>query len=753
MKFNIITLSLIFVLAFFTATGFSQTQTEIEQMLKDSKEKENSKTKKENTKKKSLKKELKEREKEINSKNKEKNIKKIKPPKEKNIKEKKLKKVKKTKETDNKTEDNFSKLSFNKIKKIGDKLSSKGSFYNALEFYNKALFKAKNDKKKLYIYNKLANTNYALRDYKRAENYYIKAISLNTKGKKYPMLEFQLASSYKYLAKYDTSILMFKKFITKQADNKKIGNALRKARIEIKGSKYALEYFNDEPKFVVENAGENVNGPFSDYGPEILGEKLYFSKINTDKVIVLDNEIKEKEFSKIFYSEKNKDDFEIFQDFAENVNTKNIHVGNPSFSKDGNNLYFTKCTINDNMQSNCKIYVSKKEDNIWQEAELLNSDINLEKTNNTQPQISEFENGKQILYFVSDRTTGKGGKDIWYVNIDEEGKFSRVINAGFKINTSFDDISPFYSQESKTLYFSSNGRTSFGGFDVFKLTKNEDNEREEYVKNLGLPINSSLDDYDFVLNNKETNGFLSSNRIGTTTLRSETCCDDIFKVNLAAIDIYVTGKIYAENATSRTVLKDVDVYLTQVEGNKKLQQLDYENANAFVVKVEKDKDYKLRAIANNFQDVELIFSTKGITKSDTLQYDLFMKNRDLTGKVLTVIYYEFDSARLKEGAIDSLRKVVTFMTAYPNMIIEVGSHTDSKGSDQYNNKLSERRSLSVKNYLIYQKNISEESLLHKSFGESEPVAPNTNSDGSDNPEGRDLNRRTEFKVVGYLEDK
>ena len=737
MKYYIITLSLIFSFSLSFTSVYSQTQEEIKQMMKEPDKK--------TEKKKTLKKEIKKRKKEIDS------DKKVEVSKEKTKKQKKDKKLK-AKKTSEKT-DEFSKLNYNKLRKIGDKLSSKGSFYNALEYYKNALQKAKNDRKKLKMYKKLGDANFVLRDYKRAENYYTKAVQLNTKGKKYPMLEYQLASTYKYLGKYDTSIVMFNKFIKKQTDNKKIGNALRKARIEIKGCKYALEYTNDEPKFIVDNAGENVNGPFSDYGPEIVNNKLYFSKINSDKVVVLDENVKTKDYSKIYYSEKNNDEFEIFQDFAKVLNSDNIHVGNPSFTKDGNTIYFTKCTLNNKMQSECKIYTSHKVNNVWQEAKLLNSDINLDKTNNTQPQIVDLDEGKQMLYFVSNRTSGKGGKDIWYVNIDEDGNFSKAKNAGFKINTSFDEISPFYSNSTKTFYFSSNGRVGFGGFDVFKISKNEDNEWEDNLENLGLPVNSSLDDYDFVLDNTETKGFLTSNRIGTTTLKSETCCDDIFKIDPAAIDIYVTGKVFVENATARTILKDADVYLLDSDSKKDMQALKYADGNAFIVKVEKDKDYKLKAMNDKFKDVELSFSTKDIIKSDTLQYDLFMKNKDFTGKVLTIIYYEFDSARLKEGAIDSLRKVVTFMAAYPNTIIEVGSHTDSKGSDEYNMNLSERRSLSVKNYLIYQKEISEERLINKWYGESQPAAPNTKPDGSDNPEGRDLNRRTEFKVVGYLEKK
>lgn len=778
MKFKIITLLFFFTVTLLPSNSFSQTQAEIEQMMNGSEKKQNEKKKKEKAQKPKKEKPKKNSKQAKATEKAEENLVKNKKEKTKNSKKEKPEKTKKQKQVsekseeilvknkktvkDKKTEKNEStlkasnskpvKMNYNKLRKTADKLGSKGSYYNALSFYEKALFKAKNDKKKVQMYAQLADANFFLRDYKAAEIFYKKAIDLNTKPKKFPLLNFQLANTYKALAKYDSSIVKYNQFIEKEQENKKISLAVSKAQMELQGSKFALEYINEEPKFRIKNAGENINGPFTEYGPEIVDNRLYFSKINSDKVVVLDEEIKEKEFSKIYYAEINNDSLDIFQDFAKNINVSKEHVGNPSFSNDGNTVYFTKCILTNEMQSECKIYKSVRENNVWAKAEALNTEINLEKTTNTQPQIVENNDG-QVLYFVSNREEGKGGKDIWFVNIDKEGVYSEVKNIGHPINTSFDEVSPYYNKTTEHFYFSSTGHKSFGGLDVFKITKDDEGNWNEKVENLGLPVNSSLDDYDFVLDQTESTGYLASNRIGTTTLKSETCCDDIFALSPSKIELFVKGKVFVENATSRKILETADLYLYNTKTNERLEEIEYKNAKAFVSKITPEMNYKIVAMADGFKNAEISFTTQGIKKSDTLEYNLVMKNKDLTGYVLSKVYYEFDVSKLRADAPDSLRKVVAFMEAYPNVIVEVGSHTDSKGSDEYNLKLSERRSLSVKNYLIYQQEVSEKRLVNVWYGESKPAAPNNLKNGNDNPTGRDLNRRTEFKVVGYLKDK
>ena len=666
------------------------------------------------------------------------------------------KKEKKSKKTPSESEKvanaDLNKISKNRLNKIGDKLVKKGSYYNAIDYYNAALFKSKKDKDVLMYSQKLGEANYILRDYKQAEKYYTKAVSLNTNSKKYPLLDYNLANTYKYLGKYEDAITMYSKFENVQSDNNKMAVLLEKSRLESKGAEYALTLNQDDLKFKVENAGENVNGPFSDYGPELIGNDLFFSKIYTDKVVVLDDDLSEKEYSKIYYSEIFNDKFSVFQDFAENVNGSKIHVGNPSFASDGNTLYFTECTLTKELKSTCRIMSAGKVLNEWQKPIALNGNINLENTNNTQPQITSDKEGNEILFFVSDRTEGKGGKDIWQSEIDEKGEFLKAKNVSF-VNTAFDDVSPFYHKPTNTLYFSSDGRVNIGGFDIYKVNMDIDNEEDINIFNLGYPLNSSFDDYDFVLSNSEELGFLTSNRKGIISLKSENCCDDIFVVQSTQLDLFVSGYVFAENETNREIFRNADLFLYNTTTNAEMIQIPYEDGKPYLMAIEKDMDYRIVAISDEFENEEINFSTQNIRKSDTLQYNLFLKKRELMDYVIGKVYYQFDMSKLREDAPDTLDKVIRFMNAYPEVRVEVGSHTDAKGTEEYNLALSERRSLSVKNYLINVGKIAKNRLENKWYGESKPVAPNTNSDGSDNPEGRDLNRRTEFKVIGTIEKK
>lgn len=757
--------TILFALIFFTVqtnTTFAQTQEEIETLMKAEKPAKEKSV--------DLKKELKKREKELALK--EKNEAKAtqeavvaeKESKTTEVKEEGVAAKKKTKEKKSKlketkqdvleveaeVKEDLNKIPKNKLKKVGDKLAKSGSYYNAIDYYKAALMKSKGDKDIIFYNYKLGEANFMLRDYKQAEKYYAQALEIGSSVKKYPALEYDMASTYKYLAKYDTAIAMYTQFETTQAKNKKLSELRKKSSLEKEGAVYALTLSQEDLAYEINNAGENVNGLFSDYGPELVGDVLYFSKIYTDKVVVLDGEATEKEFSKIYYSEIQNEEFGVFQDFAENVNTSKVHVGNPSFTADGNTLFFTECTITKDLKSTCKILKSQRQNNEWQKAEVLNSNINLEKSNNTQPQITKNAEGVDVLFFVSDRVGGNGGKDIWQSTMDANGQFGVATNNA-AINTAYDDVSPFYHTATNTLYFSSNGRVSLGGFDVYKVENfYSKGENDTKVENLGYPFNSSFDDYDFVLNNDSDLGFIVSNRKGTMSLKSENCCDDLFVVKSTAIDLFISGLVYAENIGSRVLASKADLFLYNMTTKAENVQIPYVNGKPYFQAIEKDMDYKIIAVTDNFENVEISFSTKGIKKSDTLQYDVFFKERILQDYVIGKIYYQFDMSKLREDAPETLNKVIVFMNSYPETIVQVGSHTDSKGTDEYNMALSERRSLSVRNYLINVGKISKKRLENKWYGKSNPAAPNTKEDGSDNPEGRDLNRRTEFKVIGTL---
>lgn len=640
----------------------------------------------------------------------------------------------------NKINDSISIVGFRKLVKKGDKLLKFNLIEEALAYYEVAWFQAKKSKHKVCLGEKIGNINYDLRNYKKAEKYFTTAVALNTKPKKFPLLEFQLANTYKYLAKYDAAIEMYTKFGKLQSENDKVTAERRRARLENKGAIYAQELATEDLKYTIENAGENVNSSASEFGPELVGNDLFFGKIYTDKENI------SAAYSKIYFSEFFNDKFSVFQEFDSQVNKENVFVGNPSFSLDGNTVYFTECTETDQ----CKIMMSQRENTIWQTPTALNKNINKEESNNTQPQITKTPEGKEILFFVSDRKGSRGGKDLWLSYKNEDGNFERPKRVESPINTTYDEISPFFHAASNTLYFSSNGHVNIGGFDVFKVENFFDNDDDLKVVNMDYPINSSVDDFDFIINNNQELGFLVSNRKREFATQDKKGCDDaIYVVKTTAINLFAKTIVYAENKTSKKIFYDADLFLYNAKTNEKIEQIKYAD-KTFLISIEKDMEYKIVAESNLFEKEEISFNTIDNTKSDTLEFELYLKNRNFDNYSISKVYYQFNSSNLRADAPDSLQKVLNFMNAYPNVVVEVGSHTDSKGTDAYNLALGKRRAEAVANYLIKTGEIAEERLQTKSYGESEPIAPNINEDGSDNPEGRDLNRRTEFKVVGKL---
>jgi outer membrane protein OmpA-like peptidoglycan-associated protein len=351
--------------------------------------------------------------------------------------------------------------------------------------------------------------------------------------------------------------------------------------------------------------------------------------------------------------------------------------------------------------------------------------------------------GQELIYFTSDRVSGKGGKDIWYAYKDENGGFGRAKNIGSPINTKYDEVSPFYHNATNTMYFSTDGKASLGGLDVFKSVLSD----EEWLspENLETPINSSLDDYDFILNDNGTFGFLVSNREGTTTVKSSTCCDDVFEVNITQFNLFLKGLVYAENKDGRELMKNAKVSLRDITSGK-IEVLAY-NGKLFSALLEKESDYELTASSDDFESVISTFTTKGLLKTDTLHYDLFFnEKRNFDNKIVGVIYYEYNQARLTAEAPKTLEQVLSFLNAHPNMTVEVSAHTDGNGSASYNLNLSKERCEAASNYLNFN-GISKDRLVKKWFGESQLKASELNEDGTDNREGRSLNRRTEFKVV------
>jgi OmpA-OmpF porin, OOP family len=636
-----------------------------------------------------------------------------------------------------------------KLKKKGDANFANLNFEEASENYDEALGKINPKKRKKVVYfNYQTGVSYLnQRDYEQAKRNFLAAKEADKKGKN-ALILYQLANAKKYLAEYEEAKKTYREFVMKAGDSNKFDYEKKRARLEMKGCDYGDTLEVEEPDYTVTNPGENVNGKFADFGPTIRGNSLVFSKINHDGTFETADKGSE-HLSRLYVSDVKNNKFSVALLFSETLNEGKFYVGNPSFTPDGNTVYFTRCDMVEKVGTICAIYTSSLSGGVWDAPKKLGSNVNVDGTNTTQPNINIAKDGKEILFFVAERPTGgRGGKDIWFAEKGENGEFGRARNLGYPVNTQYDEVSPFFHAETNTLYFSSNGHVSLGGFDVFKTERDEEGKFQEPV-NLGTPVNTSVDDYDFVLSEDGTFGFLASNRVGSFSEKSPTCCDDIYYVQSTNVSLFAKGLVYVEREGSRFVLDNADLKLKDNEGKVQTAKFD---GKSFMFELEQDKKYDLSAKSSGHVESGVSFTTRGLTKSDTLQFDIVLKPETLVGFLIGTIYYEFASSTLTPEAPQTLKKVVDFLKENPETVVEVGSHTDSYGTAEFNIGLSKRRSEAATNYLISQ-GIKKDRLVSKWYGLENPIAPNTNKDGSDNEEGRAINRRTEFTVIKLIEKK
>jgi len=242
-----------------------------------------------------------------------------------------------------------------------------------------------------------------------------------------------------------------------------------------------------------------------------------------------------------------------------------------------------------------------------------------------------------------------------------------------------------------------------------------------------------------------------SNRTGGFGLKSANCCDDIYQVDLNRIYLAVKGTQTNADNKDEIITNGLMVLYDDITG-KQVKTI-YAADGSYFFDLEHDKNYTITAGNKGFQDIEKSISTMGKRASDTVTIDFSMKEipgfKSKVGEKIGTAYWEFNKDNLTQSAPDTLNHVVAFMSEYPQYVLEVGSHTDNKGSDEYNLKLSKRRSDAVLKYLLSKK-IPSYRLESKAYGESQPAELNENPPGTDNPDGRTKNRRTEFKVISEL---
>ncbi|MDP4281997.1 MAG: OmpA family protein [Bacteroidota bacterium] len=415
----------------------------------------------------------------------------------------------------------------------------------------------------------------------------------------------------------------------------------------------------------------------------------------------------------------------------------NDNEGGATLTIDNNTLYYTVCKYDkQKAYLNCDIYYSENINGSWTPIKSVSDKINLPYSWEAQPSISP--DGK-TLYFVSDRSGGYGGYDIYRSIKADDGTWGTPINLGPSINTSHNEKSPFIHPDGKTLYFSSDGWMGLGGYDIFYSRLSDDGSWLKPV-NLGYPINSADDDVGFFVSTDGTKGYFSSNKSnefhgkGGWDLYSFDLYDKARPEKILFIKGTVKNEAIAEPIKAKIELKNLDT--------KKIEEIPMDTTTGNFVAVKPFKnDYIMTVKKEGY-----VYETKYISRLDSSfrtpsRIDMEIKPIEINKSYrINDIYFDFNSFELNSESKAVLDQLIDFLKENPTLCIQIQGHTDNIGSHTENMKLSENRSLSVYSYLTTN-GIKANRLTYKGFGETKPIANN------DTEEGRAKNRRTVFVIV------
>ena len=408
----------------------------------------------------------------------------------------------------------------------GDQSVADHDFFSAAIYYNKALLQDSTDMVIQYKYAEASRLNF---DIDIADRWYAKVFKADPQGKIYPECAFWLATVKKGKGKYKDARKLFDKY-AKKNKKKKDSYYVKKAIQEIAACDYAQILASSPNKeFSIIHLDSSVNSKVSEYAPVQFDSMLYFSSLRNQSDRDQQHHVN---YNKIYTAVQKGNRWEKSKELDSIVNRDGIHNANTAFNKDHTQAFISRCKQKNAQEFECEIYSSEFRNGHWQTLVKLPESINQNGATNTQP-ATGLMNGEEVLFFSSNRSGGEGGMDIWYSKINGTNAYAAPVNAGKRINTVEDEITPYFHWPANELYFSSTWHKGLGGFDIFKV--GFVNGQAEEPKNLGVPINTNYNDIYFSINNDASAAFLSSNRLGSFFEEKESCCNDIYMFKLPKV--------------------------------------------------------------------------------------------------------------------------------------------------------------------------------------------------------------------------
>lgn len=412
--------------------------------------------------------------------------------------------------------------SLKQLLKQGEEATQRKDYASAAQIYHQIILKDSSKLQYQLLFADASRLNY---DNETALHWY-QTIYKKDNGKTYTEIPFYMAMQLKNLGKYKEAKKYFDKYYKKQRNSKdKAKKQLAlKAKQEAESCDYAQILIKNPVDVTILHLDSAVNSKVSEYAPFEYDSTLYFSSLRDNA----NQDANQVGFNKLYTSHKSAKKSNKFlkaKELDSLFNKNGIHNANTSFNADFTKIFVSRCLAVNASQYRCDIYLSSLKEGHWTELEKLPPPINISGYNTTQPCLSEL-NGKPVLFFSSDRAGGEGGMDIWYAVMNPDGTFETPVNAGKKVNTIEDDITPWYVKENQTLYFSSTWHKGLGNFDIF-TSGYKDNAFAD-AQNIGYPINSSYNDIYYSINSNKDKAYVSSNRIGSYFEDKPNCCNDIY---------------------------------------------------------------------------------------------------------------------------------------------------------------------------------------------------------------------------------
>lgn len=600
-----------------------------------------------------------------------------------------------------------------------DNFRVRGSYREAIELLNQAIDKDRNFSEAYFRKSLIYKT---MRDYAKSNELFLKGLSLNTDPKKQKLYFFELGENYLLTGEYEKSRQFLDRYLEAEILNKaRIDQATRWKR----NVDFALRNMKTNSEFKPHELSDTVNAYPMQYFPVLTADEqeLIFTRRlgggdDNDEDLVVSRKDSLGRWTKPV-------------SVSQSINTR-FNEGTCSISADGRQLIFTSCTGRRGYGS-CDLFESRRIGDAWTQPVNLGPEINSPAWE-SQPSLS---GDGRMLFFVSDRRGGVGNKDIYVSHKLDENRWSKAENLGNLVNTPYEEISPFIHVNGRTLFYASNGKPGFGGYDLYK-TERENGQWTESV-NFGFPVNTHEDQFSLFITADGKHGFYSHEDNGKANSSKIIEISVPAELQLKYISNYVKG-IVRDRKTNQPLTARIE--LLNINRNELVSYVHSDSITGkYLMVLTQGADYSLYVSRPGYLFKSLSFNYESQNNMQPVAVDVYLDpvEAGATG-ILNNIFFDYNKFELKERSITELEKVHRFLQENPFIKIEISGHTDNAGTPAYNLQLSQRRAQSVSDYLI-QHGVESSRILQKGYGATKPLKPN------DSEVNRQVNRRIEFRVV------